>query len=100
MATDQITMFGKSVESYHTSNGHYAIPLTLRKYLCTPNIVLWTTCNMTSLTDSNLKATLKKLHLQFAHASADKLFQPIKDSARRRPLDSRVKKFRADMQGL
>ena len=48
---------------------------------------------MTSLTDSNLKATLKKLPLQFAHASADKLFQLIKDSARRRPLDSRVKKF-------
>ena len=93
MATDQITMFGKSVESHQTSNGHYAIPLALRKDLCTPNIVLWTTCNMTSLTDSKLKATLKKLHLQFAHASADKLFQLIKDSARRRPLDSRVKKF-------
>ena len=93
MATDQITMLGKSVESYQTSNGHYAIPLALRKDLCTPNFVLWTTCNMTSLTDSNLKATLKKLHLQFAHASADKLFQLIKDSARRRPLDSRVKKF-------
>ena len=93
MATDQITMFGKSVESYQTSNGHYAIPLALRKDLCTPNIVLWTTCNMTSLTDSNLKATLEKLHLQFAHASADKLFQLIKDSARRRPLDSREKKF-------
>ena len=48
---------------------------------------------MTSLTDSNLKATLKKLHLQFAHPSADKLFQLIKDSARRTPLDSRVKNF-------
>ena len=93
LANDSISMFGRVVESYQTSNGHYAVPLSVRIDAQVPNIVLHAVVDMSHASDCDLKKILRKLHLQFAHASFEKLFQLIKDSSRGKSVDNRVKTF-------
>ena len=79
---DNAKILGQNVRLHCTSSGHYCIPLS--------NTLLYDGCDMTSfiihteglasLTDDEKFKKAKKLHIQFAHASKERLCRLVKES--------------------
>ena len=89
-ATDTVSMLGNNIELKYTNSGHYIVPLLPHQSI--EVTLLGLSENETSEKDKEKIAL--KLHLQFGHASCDKIISLLKDSGNYdESLNSCVKKI-------
>ena len=72
---DTTEVMGHKISLNCTSSGHYCIPI-LQEEIPVNQV------SLAELTDKERQKTLLKLHLQFGHASADKMIELLKDACR------------------
>ena len=70
---DTAEVMGHKISLNCTSSGHYCIPI-LQEEIPVNQV------SLAELTDKERQKTLLKLHLQFGHASADKMIELLKDA--------------------
>ena len=71
-STDKAVVFGTEVDLDTTSSGHYSLPIQEREFeVCALEL---------GTKESEKKATLLKLHRQFAHPTTPKLLSLLKDA--------------------
>ena len=79
---DKVVMLGETVSLHTTKSGHYCIPLskTIISESVEPHFTLTVSSAFEGLSANEKKAKAQKLHVQFAHATKDKLLKLVHSS--------------------
>ena len=74
-------MFGKPVDVFQTSSGHYAVRLQPTNKKCDPIVLLTAVEKIAIKPEKDVEKDLMKLHRQFGHASYDRLYALLQSSS-------------------
>ena len=88
---DHVSMFGKKLDVFQTTSGHYAIPLKPQDSDVSNEVLTTFTEKLDTSSDASVLKDFKKLPLQFGHVSAEKLLSLIESSNNGAKLSQKLK---------